>query len=341
MWRLSINNTELQRDLKDKGVDTIALDALKDSNAKLETVVFAVGVLRRLSSNNDYKAALSPLVLDPVLTQLSTFSRSKFTLLLKESIACIGSISPEGDIITVLLDRNIPELILDIAVRNLTALKLLKTCVGALVNVSLNGTTYVERCMDRIASNTFFYQLAEGILEHHSDSVYFLDYILRLLSNALVNSMNHTETSLFHLSNEKTTLALERALRCFPNDENIARYAIRILRMVLSVEKGRDVLLTSLRGREGEVVEGLLNAFDAQVEKIDIVIEAIHLLAELLSLPASPYLPLISTSPHFPKSMNLVLGQYRVSLTQNDREKLSVVTESLGSLPVEDMGNPF
>jgi hypothetical protein len=111
--------------------------------------------------------------------------------------------------------------------------------------------------------------------------------------------------------------------------------------MLLGCEKGKEAVLVSLQGQENATLEDLFTAFDAQIGQMDIVIEAIHMLAALLSLPASPYLPLISSNEHFPRSMNACLGKYRVRSSQDEKDKLAVVTESLGALPVEDMGNPF
>lgn len=195
--------------------------------------------------------------------------------------------------------------------------------------------------MDRLASNALFYQLVEGVFERHGHSAYFLDYTLRMVANVLNNREAQTETSLFHLSTAKTVLALSRALHGFPADENIARYSIRILRMLLGTEKGKEAFGTGLQGRESDTLEDLFTAFDAQLGQMDIVVEGIHLLAAVLSAPGSAYLPLIASNAHFPQSMNACLAHYRVGSRQDNKEKLAVVTESLGALPVEDMGNPF
>jgi len=340
-WRLSIANAELQVDLEAKGASSIALLTLSAPSVPLQNTVFAIGLLRRLSANNDFKPLLAPLVLEPVFSYLAQHAKSANALLLKEAIGCLGSIATETTVLPLLLDKNFPELVIDIATRNLEALKLVKTCLGALVNASLSGNSHPDRTMDRVASNSLFYQLVEGVFERHGSSAYFLDYTLRMVANVLNNREIQTDTSVFHLSTGKTVLALAKALHGFPADENIARYSIRILRMLLGTEKGKEAFGTALQGRESETLEDLFTAFDAQLGQIDIVIEGIHFLAALLSTPSSPYLPLISSNSHFPKSMNACLTRYRVLPTQDDKEKLAVVTESLGALPVEDMGNPF
>lgn len=335
-WRLSISNAELQVDLEGKGVVGFALAELSESTALLSSTTFAIGILRRVSANNDFKATLSRQVLEPIFNHLAVHSKTSNTLLLKEAIGCLGSIATEPDILPLLLEKNLPEVLIDIAVRNAEALKLVKTCLGALVNVSLS-----ERTMERVASNALFYQLVEMVLERHGDSAYFLDYALRMVANVVSNRRRYAEMSLYHLSTHKTVTALVRALHCFPGSDNIVRYSLRILRTMLTSERGKETVLAALQGQENALLEDLFTAFDAQIAQIDIIIEAIHFLAAALSLPASPFLPLISSNPHFPKSMNACLSHYRVSRRQSDKEKLAVVTESLGALPVEDMGNPF
>ena len=186
-WRLSIGNAELQVDLEARGASSIAISTLSSDPISLPNAVFSIGLLRRISANNDFKPSLAPLVLEPAFTQLIQYSKSTNTLLLKEAIGCLGSIATEPAILQTLLDKNMPEVVIDIASRNLEALKLVKTCLGALVNISLSGEKHADRTMDRVASNALFYQLVEGVLERHGNSAYFLDYTLRMVANVLSN----------------------------------------------------------------------------------------------------------------------------------------------------------
>jgi hypothetical protein len=75
--------------------------------------------------------------------------------------------------------------------RNIDSSRYVKTTIGALVNFSL-----YERNRDRIANNTNFYQLATEVLNQYVSSAFILDYILRLILNAIVH-----QNCLFHFSN--------------------------------------------------------------------------------------------------------------------------------------------
>jgi hypothetical protein len=177
LWKISIDNEEVQDELMQHQLHLTCLRLLeRQGSVELSTTLIAI--LRRLSST--YKAELATEVLPALLRQLQKFANSDCVFTLKEISACLGSISTLPEISQAIADRGGVELIIEVGAKNVETSKLLKTCVGALVNLSL-----LERNRERIANNYNFYQLCGSSLEMYSGSAYVTDYILRLLINAL------------------------------------------------------------------------------------------------------------------------------------------------------------
>lgn len=153
-------------------------------------LTYSIGVLRRLVVNPKYKDKLAPVLAEPLLQELKQLTKAKYALPLKEISATLGTISTNNEIAQTIVQAAGIEIITEVALRNLNKSKLVKTCIGALVNLSLQ-----EGIVERIGNNLRFYELLRAIIASYPSSSYMMEYTLRLILNAL-----QSNNCLYHLS---------------------------------------------------------------------------------------------------------------------------------------------
>lgn len=226
LWKISIDNDEVQEELMQNQLVTVCMRLL-DGQPSVDLSTTLLAILRRLSSS--FKQELASLVLPCMLKNLQKFASTNYVFTLKEITACIGSISTLPEISQIIADRGGVELIIEVGAKNFQISKLLKTCVGALVNLSL-----LERNRERIANNYNFYQLCGNSLEKYTGSAYITDYILRLLINALSHREFYADNCLYHFSTPAIIEKCSEILARWLSDEQLIQYSLRILRLLVS-----------------------------------------------------------------------------------------------------------
>jgi hypothetical protein len=223
IWRCSIDNPEIQDELMNQNLVGTILNML-GNELDIPTKTYMFGILRRLSSNSKYKPILAEDVVQPMLDELKHVGRSDYTLLLKEIIAGLGSISSEAKIALHISNAAGAEMIIEIAINNTHSTKLVKSCIGALVNLSLQQPT-----VERIASNFRFYELSRYVLTSNTQSSYVLEYMLRLLVNCLVSA-----NCQYHLADKVIISQLSKCLEIWSAEEDLCIYALFILKTLAS-----------------------------------------------------------------------------------------------------------
>jgi len=318
LWKISIDNEEVQDELMQHQLYSTCL-RLMEGMPSVELSTTLLAILRRLSSS--YKQELAGTVLPVMLKSLQKYANTSCVYTLKEITACIGSISTIPEISQSIADRGGVELIIEVGAKNFEISKLLKTCVGALVNLSL-----IERNRERIANNYNFYQLCGHSLEKYLGSAYVTDYILRLLINALSH-----HNCLYHFS---TPAIIEKAIEVLVrwiNDEQLVQYSLRILRHLVSHEKGFEVMRELIVGSEASFLTKVLNAMSQQVGSVNVIVEGVLLLSLIVDR-SEAFLEAMKADTQLGSVLKNCLEHYG-----NDSEKSSMITESIANLPVEEL----
>ena len=147
---------------------------------------------------------------------------------LKELAAGLGSLCTKLEIAQEVVKATGIEIIIEVVLRHLDQAKLVKTCVGALVNLSVQGICYTEGIVDRITSNLKFYELLNVMLEKYITSNFMMEYVLKLILNGLQNS-----NCLYHLSERYFFVHIEKMLQK-AQEEEIFLLSVCILRTLIS-----------------------------------------------------------------------------------------------------------
>ena len=192
------------------------IEILGSEQLTKNTEIYCICILRRLCSNPQYKAELTPKCLTLFIEKLKKFSRRNNTFALKEISAALGSVSTVAEICEKITDSDCIEILLESCIRNIDSTRYVKTTIGALVNFSL-----YERNRDRIANNSNFYTLASQVLVKYISSAFILDYILRLILNAIAHS-----NCLYHFSTPTVIDSCVKVMQRFKTDENLTYYAL-------------------------------------------------------------------------------------------------------------------
>ena len=228
LWKCSIDSPEVQETLMSAD---FALKALKllQTNKNPYTITYLIGILRRLALNPAYKQDLGHQVSQCFLDQLKELVKGSDILPLKELVAGLGSLCINPEIAHEVVKAAGIEILIEIVIRHIEQAKLVKTSVGALVNLSVQGNPYIEGIVDRIASNIKFYELLSILLSTYSTSSFMMEYVLKLILNSLQNN-----NCLFHLSEGNFMTAILGLLRFNQNEEDLFTLTICIMRTLVS-----------------------------------------------------------------------------------------------------------
>ena len=326
IWRSCIEAVEVQELLYSNGFHEKALQILGNlPNPQVTT--YLIGTLRRLSSNMNYKALLADITSRCFLIWLKELTKKTFMAPLKELAAGLGSLCTKVEVAHEVVKAAGIEIIIEVILRHLDQAKLVKTCVGALVNLSVQGNFYVEGIVDRITSNLKFYEVVNSLLETYYASNFMMEYVLKLILNGMQNN-----NCLYHLSEVAFLMKIKRVLEICQNEEDIFLLVICILRATVShskkyLEKGLDVFKETM---PANVVDMLLNGYQKNLANIKILTEVILLLSAI-SQEEGPYLEYLKTCSALSESIKASLDFHAMNKTHT-----SVLTECMANLPVEE-----
>ena len=138
LWRCCTEALEVQELLYSSNFYERAL-AVLDTLPGPETSTFLIGVLRRLSNNPASKNALAEPVSRCFLVWLKELTKKPYTIPLKELSAGLGSLCTRLEVAQEVVKAAGIEIIIEVVLRHSEQAKLVKTCVGALVNLSVQG----------------------------------------------------------------------------------------------------------------------------------------------------------------------------------------------------------
>lgn len=231
LWKSSIDAFEVQESIMAEDYDQKALRTLSMSPSP-QVTTFLIGSLRRLSANPSYKENLAAPVSACFLEWLGKLTKQVYILPLKELVAGLGSLCTNLEIAQEVVKAAGIEIVLEVILRHLDQAKLVKTCVGSLVNLSVQGDFYLEGIVDRITSNIKFYEVVNLLLEKYSNSTYMMEYVLKLILNGLQNS-----NCLFHLSEKPFLMKMAKIFQYSKNEEDIFLLCVCILRVLVSHSK--------------------------------------------------------------------------------------------------------
>lgn len=140
LWKCSVDSAEVQETLMSFGFAAKALNLLQ-TNRNPYTSTYLIGILRRLATNPTYKQDLAQQVSQCFLSLLKDLTKGSDILPLKELVAGLGSLCTNTEIAQEVVKAAGIEIIIEIVIRHIEQAKLVKTCVGALVNLSVQGNS--------------------------------------------------------------------------------------------------------------------------------------------------------------------------------------------------------
>lgn len=223
LWRSCVDAFEVQEILYSSGFAHKAF-AVLDCFPSPETSTFLIGVIRRLSNNAAYKNELSGPASKCFLIWLKELTKKPFMIPLKELAAGLGSLCTILEVAQEVVKAAGIEIIIEVVLRHSEKAKLVKTCVGALVNLSVQ-----EGIVDRIASNLKFYEMIDMLFSTYNTSNFIMEYVLKLVLNGLQNS-----NCLYHLSHESFLKQIIKVLGQSANEDDIFLLIVCILRAFTS-----------------------------------------------------------------------------------------------------------
>ena len=138
LWRTCIDAVEVQELLFSNDFPEKALRTL-DTFPNTETSTYLIGILRRLCNNPAHKESLSGPASQCFLIWLKELTKQSYMLPLKELAAGLGSLCTKREIAQEVVKAAGIEIFIEIILRHLDQAKLIKTCVGTLVNLSVQG----------------------------------------------------------------------------------------------------------------------------------------------------------------------------------------------------------
>lgn len=138
LWKTCIESFEVQETLMSAGFVAKAFGLLENLE-NMQTRTYLIGIVRRLSTNQNYKQQLAQEASQCFLVLMKELTKGTDILPLKELVAGLGSLCTNKEIAQEVVKAAGIEIIIEIGIRHLEKAKLLKTCVGALVNLSVQG----------------------------------------------------------------------------------------------------------------------------------------------------------------------------------------------------------
>lgn len=138
LWKSCIDSMEVQETLMASGFVVKAFSLLRNLE-NLQTRTYLIGIVRRLSTNHSYKQQLDQEASQCFLDLMKELTKGTDILPLKELVAGLGSLCTNKEIAQEVVKAAGIEIIIEIGIRHLEKAKLLKTCIGALVNLSVQG----------------------------------------------------------------------------------------------------------------------------------------------------------------------------------------------------------
>jgi hypothetical protein len=228
LWRSCLDAAEVQDLLFTSNFHTKALRILETSPGPHLTT-YLIGILRRLSNNANYKQVLAEPVSRCFLVWLKELTKQTYMIPLKELAAGLGSLCTKTEVAAEVVKAAGIEIIIEVVLRHLEQAKLTKTCVGALVNLSVHGKNHVEGNVDRITSNLKFYEVVNMLLDSYYMSSFMMEYVLKLVLNGLMNN-----NCLYHLSEPGFLMKIKTVISTLINEEDIFLLGVCILRASVS-----------------------------------------------------------------------------------------------------------
>ncbi|CAG9313195.1 unnamed protein product [Blepharisma stoltei] len=317
LWRACIDNEEIQQEIFSSNFHLQALEAIRNGG-DIEKITYLIGIIRRIVVNAKFRDQLAGLVAEPLLLELKQLTRGEFSLPLKEISAALGTISTDPAIAQIIVQAAGIEIITEVALRNLTKSKLVKTCIGALVNLSLQ-----EGMVDRIGNNLRFYELIRAIIASYPSSSYMMEYTLRLILNAL-----QSNNCLYHLSEVSFVTDLRNLFERWQNEEDLLLYVLYIFRSLVSHKKGIEAFSEAIP--EG-FIDQLLGVFQHYISNVKVLTEII-LLISALSQQEGIFLDTLKRSDMLSTRIKECL-----EIHSKDQNKTMLLTECIANLPVEEL----
>jgi hypothetical protein len=326
LWKSSVDAVEVQESLISEDYGRKALRVLNSCNNP-QVATFLIGCLRRLGTNPAYRESLGLEISCCFLNWLKELTKQVFILPLKELVAGLGSLCTRVDIAQDVVKAAGIEIVIEIILRHVKEAKLVKTCVGALVNLSMQGIFYIEGIVDRITSNIKFYEVVNLLIDSYSNSSYMMEYVLKLILNGLQNS-----NCLYHLSESSFFKKMSKILQFSKNEDDIFMLTICILRVLVShsnpyLEKGLEVFKESL---SPEVILWTLDGFEKSLPNLKALTESVLFISSI-SQEEGPYLDFLRNCEQLSLCIKACLDHYAA-----DKTSTGVLTECIANLPVEE-----
>lgn len=326
IWRTCIEAIEVQEILFASNFHEKALKIL-ETGPNPEITTFLIGILRRLSNNANYKDQLAEPISKSFLFWLKDLTKKSYMVPLKELAAGLGSLCTKLEVAREVVKATGIEIIIEVVLRHPDQAKLVKTCVGALVNLSVQGKPYLDGIVDRITSNLKFYELVDLLLQTYNKSNFMMEYTLKLILNGLQNS-----NCLYHLSDKKFLLLILVVFNQTQQEEDLFLLCVCIFRSVVShskfyIEKGLEVFNEAM---QPEIIETLLNGFQRNLGNIKVLTEVILLLSSI-SQQEGKFLDYLRDNKFLSENIKVCLEFHAA-----DKDRTAILTECMANLPVEE-----
>lgn len=159
-----------------------------------------------------------------MLSNLKSLYFQDCILPLKEISGTLGSIATIPEVAYRIEHSAGVEILTDVAERYIEHPKLVKTCIGTLVNLSMH-----DSILERMSNNLKFYEMLKAVLNTYCSSWFMMEYTLRLLVNSLKN-----KNCLFHMSESSFVYLIKVVFDVWKLEEEVLVYLVYALRQVAS-----------------------------------------------------------------------------------------------------------
>lgn len=328
VWRCCMDCVEIQKELIHKGFHHTCIAKFKGP-LEITSKTFIVGFLRRVVAHEEVKESLDLEMVKLLVVELKYSVMHKIPLLLKELIATLGVLAVDVAKAELICQKNGVEILTEVALNLHDEGKVVKTAIGALVNLSIHGTLYAENIADRIGHNVKFYELLRTVLSQYKDSSYMLEYTLRLVLNSLRN-----KNCLFHFSSVlQVELFWSLVDVVLPRDELLHAF-LSIFRVICShsnkhVAEGIENVRTVVGP---QFIDLLLKILSEKLGNLKIATTSFLLIATLLRDSTE----LNERSSLIAETIKAAINHYKT-----DSEAVTMITQCVASLPIEDLDLAF
>lgn len=318
---------------------------------KNETIMICILSIIRKTKENSYKIKLAEEFILTFLSMIDYYyiefkegkhkDKEVVTLVLvKNLIGIIGNfIILQKDFMCV-IEKNFHFIIMDYLISFIYKPRLVKTCVGTLVNLSTNEDICVSLNKDPL-----FKRMIINTMDVYKENPFLIDYILRLLINiCLKEELVYIEIYSY----------LIYYIKKYMSYEEIMYNSIRILRISSDYSNTYNDYILNIKliyktdfnsGIDG-YLKDLIDLLEYYLNKVDIVIEILNVIGKL-SLNSLEFNQIVHSKKEIFCVLNKVISNYNdcngngngngYDDNSNDKRRKKLLSQAIAMFPIEEI----